>query len=64
MNIVTSVTFWNDAVGKRISVSYTTVDDTTGAIESDNHRKDAVVLDADVKSSMDAIATYAQTLIE
>lgn len=63
MNVVTSVTFWNDAVGKRISVSYSEVDET-GAIASDNHRKDAVVMDSTIKTSMDAIAAFAQSIVD
>lgn len=45
MKILTSLTFFNDAVGKRMSVSYSEVDEATGKVISDNNRKDRVVLD-------------------
>ena len=38
MKTVTSVTLWNDAVGKRMSVTYSEVDEATGRVTKDNLR--------------------------
>lgn len=64
MNIPTSVTVWNDAVGKRISISYSEVDETTGKIISDNKRADKVVTDKSIKDIIDSLLDYAQTVVE
>lgn len=63
MNVVTSVGFFDDAIGKRISLSYSEIDDS-GQVISDNHRVDRVVTDSTVIGHMNAIKEYAQTLIE
>jgi len=64
MNIPTSVTVWNDAVGKRISISFSEVDETTGKIISDNKRADKVVTDKSIKDIIDSLLDYAQTVVE
>ena len=64
MNIPTSVTVWNDAVGKRISISFSEVDETTGKIISDNKRADKVVTDKAIKDLIDSLLDYAQTVVE
>lgn len=64
MNIPTSVTVWNDAVGKRISISFSEVDETTGKIISDNKRADKVVTDKSTKDLIDSLLDYAQTVVE
>lgn len=64
MNIPTSVTAWNDAVGKRISISFSEVDETTGKIISDNKRADKVVTDKAIKDLIDSLLDYAQTVVE
>lgn len=63
MNILSSVTMWNDALGKRISITYSEVDET-GKVISDNNRVDRVVTDAQAKQHADAIAEYAQSFID
>lgn len=63
MNIVTSVTIFNDAVGKRMSVSYSEIDETTGKIISDNKRIDRIVVDTDIITIADQLKNYAQTFI-
>lgn len=63
MNTVTSITAWNDSVGKRMSITYSEVDETTGKIISDNKRTDVVVMDKDAKAYIDALLDYAQTII-
>lgn len=64
MKKVTSVTFWNDAVGKRLSITYTEINDTTGKILRDNHRIDRVLIDPDAVAACDSIASVAQTFID
>ncbi len=64
MRIVTSITIFNDAVGTRMSVSYSEVDDTTGQIISDNKRADRVVTDKASKDLMDNVKEYAQEFVD
>lgn len=64
MKIVTSVTAWDDAVGKRLSVTYTEIDDSTGKITSDNNRFDRVITDSTIVSAANTIKTYAQELVD
>jgi len=63
MKIATSVTVWNDSVGKRMSITYTEIDDETGKIISDNKRFDRVITDSDVKQTADAIIEQAQIYV-
>ena len=63
MKIVTSIGLFNDAVGKRMSVTYSEVDDETGQIISDNKRIDRVVTDKDAITHANALAEYAQVFI-
>ena len=56
MKKVTSVTFWNDAVGKRLSITYSEIDDTTGKIIRDNYRIDRVLVDKTAVAACDSIA--------
>lgn len=62
MKIVTSITTWNDAVGKRMSITYSEVDES-GSIVSDNNRVDKVVTESATKSLIDELMDYAQTVI-
>lgn len=64
MRTVTSVTVFNDAVGKRISVSYSEIDETTGRVISDNNRVDRVVTDRDMKILIGQLEDYAQTFVD
>lgn len=64
IKIVTSVTVFNDAVGKRMSISYSEVNEETGTIISDNKRIDRVVTDATVKGLVDSLNEYAQSYID
>lgn len=63
MNTPTSITAWNDSVGKRMSITYSEVDELTGKIISDNKRSDVVVMDKDIKAHIDALLDYAQSVI-
>ena len=64
MKAVTSVTLWNDAVGKRMSVTYSEIDETTGKVTKDNLRVDRVVTDEEAKKTMDSILGYAQNFVD
>lgn len=59
MRIATSVTAFNDAVGMRMSVTYSEVDDDTGRVISDNNRFDRVITDAAVREAANALLAYA-----
>jgi len=63
MKKVTSVTIWNDAVGKRVSITYSEISDT-GVIIADNKRIDRVVTDAAIIQTADQMAGYAQQMVD
>ncbi len=64
MKVVTSVTLFNDAVGLRMSVTYSEVDESTGKIISDNKRIDRVVTDKTIKTSASTVTDYAQEFVD
>lgn len=64
MRLVTSVTVWNDAVGKRISVTYSEIDETTGKVTADNKRVDRVVTDKTQKAKLDEALDIAQEFVD
>lgn len=64
MNTPTSITAWNDSVGKRMSITYSEIDETTGKIINDNKRTDIVVMDNNIKQNIDELLEYAQTVID
>lgn len=64
MNIVTSVTVWNDAVGMRASITYSEVDSETGKIIADNKRIDRVITDRDTKALMQNVLDKAQEYVD
>lgn len=64
MNIATSVTVFQDAVGMRLSVTYSEVDDQTGKIISDNKRVNRVVTDASAKALGNQLIEYAQSFVD
>ena len=64
MKVVTSATVWNDAVGKRMSITYSEVDEATGKIISDNGREDKVITDKTTKGKIDDLIEIAQGLID
>lgn len=63
MKIVTSVTLFNDAVGLRISITYSELD-ASGNIVSDNKRLDRIVTDSGVQSMAADLKAFAQTIVE
>ncbi len=64
MRVVTSVTIFNDAVGMRMSITYSDIDENTGRILLDNSRIDRVVTDQDVKTTANSLLEQAQTFVE
>ena len=64
MKKVTSITLFNDAVGKRLSATYSEIDDETGQILSDNKRIDRLITDATTIKKADALAQFAQDMID
>lgn len=63
MKVVTSATIFNDAVGLRMSVTYSEIDETTGKIISDNKRIDRVVTDSTAKTAASEVTSYAQEFV-
>lgn len=63
MKIVTSIGLFNDAVGKRISITYSEIDEA-GQIISDNKRVDRVVTDQTAIDHANALSEYAQKFID
>ena len=61
--IITSITAFNDAVGMRLSATYSEIDDDTGRVISDNKRFDRVITDTGIKGSVNAIMDYAAASI-
>ena len=65
MKIVTSATVFNDAVGLRMSATYSEVNEETGRGISDNQRFDRVITDADARTAAQALLDYAgESLVE
>ena len=64
MKTATSVTVWNDAVGKRMSITYSEVDETTGKVISDNNREDKVITVKAEKDLVESLLELAQSKIE
>ena len=59
MKIITSATVFNDAVGLRLSATWSEVDDASGRVVKDNQRFDRVVTDGDAQAASRAILAYA-----
>lgn len=61
---VTSVTIFNDAVGMRMSITYSEIDESTGKVISDNKRIDRVVTDKTAKGNANSLMDYAQEFVD
>lgn len=59
MKIITSVTVFNDAIGMRMSATYSEIDEATGRVISDNNRFDRVITDADARNAAQGLINYA-----
>lgn len=64
MRVVTSVTVFNDAVGMRMSITFSDIDENTGRIMLDNSRIDRVITDQSVKTTVNSLLEQAQTFVE
>lgn len=63
MKKVTSYTIFDDSVGKRISLTYSEIDDN-GTIVTDNKRIDRVITDSAIIAKANEIAAFAQTFVD
>lgn len=60
----TSATVFQDAVGLRMSVTYSEIDETTGKIIADNIRIDRIITDRTMKNHANAVLEDAQTFVD
>lgn len=60
----TSLTVWNDSVGKRMSITFSEIDESTGKIISDNKRDDAVIVDKAALTKVDELLEFAQSILD
>ena len=63
MKVVTSVTIFDDSVGKRMSMTYSEIDEQ-GQIIADNKRFDKVVTDVDEIADIEAVKQIAQDAVD
>lgn len=63
MKIVTSVTVFHDAVGMRLSATYSEVDES-GKVIADNMRYDRIITDADKINDAESLIEYAAESID
>lgn len=61
---VTSTTLFQDAVGLRMSITYSEIDENTGQVISDNKRIDRVITNTTVKTKANAIIEHAQEFVD
>lgn len=64
MKVATSATVFSDAVGYRLSMTYSEIDAESGKIIADNKRIDRVITDKDAKANAKAILEYAQEFVD
>lgn len=64
MKIVTSATVFRDALGMRLSYTYSEVNDETGKIISDNNRANRMITDESATDCANAVLAYAQSSLE
>lgn len=64
MKRVTSATVFQDAVGMRMSVTYSVIDDQTGRIIEDNKRVTRVLTDAEQIAQAQAVIATAQAYVD
>ena len=62
MKTVTSATIFHDAIGMRLSMTYSEIDDE-GKVISDNKRLDRVITDATQVQNAETVLAYAQTFL-
>ncbi len=64
MKVVSSVTVWSGAVGDRVSITYSDIDEATGKVLSDNNRLDRIITNQEAKEATATLKEYAQNLID
>lgn len=64
MKIVTSATVFRDALGMRLSYTFSEVDEETGKIISDNNRANRMITDAEAQTAAEAVLAYAAESLE
>ena len=64
MKRATSATVFQDAVGMRMSITYSVIDDDTGRIIEDNKRVTRVLTDATQIAEAQAVIATAQEYID
>lgn len=64
MKIVTSATVFRDALGMRMSYTFSEVDETTGKIISDNNRANRMITDSDAQNAAEVVLAYANASLE
>lgn len=64
IKVVTSIGLFGDAVGQRMSITYSEIDEKTGQVITDNKRVDKVVLEQNILAEITDIKNYAQEFID
>ena len=64
MKTVTSMTVFNDAIGMRMSITYSEIDENSGKVTSDNKRIDRVITASETKSIANELMDYAQGFVD
>jgi len=64
MKTVTSMTVFNDAVGMRMSITYSEIDENSGKVTSDNKRIDRVITASETKNLANELMDYAQEFVD
>ena len=64
MKRVTSATVFQDAVGMRMSITYSVIDDETGRIIEDNKRVTRVLTDSTQIEQAQAVVATAQAYVD
>ncbi len=64
MKKVTSVTIWNDSAGRRLSVTYSEIDETTHKVIQDNARENFILMDSSEVKKTDNVLKIAQDILD
>ena len=64
MKTVTSMTVFNDAIGMRMSITYSEIDENSGKVTSDNKRIDRVITASETKSIANELMDFAQEFVD
>ncbi len=64
MKKVTSVTIWNDSAGRRLSVTYSEIDEETHKVVKDNARENFILMDNTEVKKTDSVLKIAQDILD